>query len=80
MNEDPVLFIMTPSYFSQIINGILIFIALFLICKHHKHFMDMEYTKQVPLILTAAIAFGVHGTLHLGLEQFYNYNPLLAFF
>jgi hypothetical protein len=39
-----------------------------------------DYIKLLPIIGTVAIAIGMHGMLHLGLEQAYNYNPLYLIF
>jgi hypothetical protein len=36
--------------------------------------------KLLPIIGTIAIAICMHGLFHLGLEEAYNYNPLLSSF
>lgn len=73
------LFVLAPSFFSQIINGVLILVFLYILFTHYKTFLQIDFTKQLQIIGTLAIAFGVHGSLHLGLEQNYGYNPLLFF-
>ena len=74
------LFILAPSFFAQIINGFLILIFLYLFLSNFKDFIKLNYLQKLQVIGTLAIAFGAHGTLHLGLEQAYNYNPILAIF
>jgi hypothetical protein len=74
------LFVLAPSFFAQIINGILILIFLYLFLSNYKDFMKLNYLQKLQVIGTLSIAFGVHGTLHLGLEQAYDYNPIIAFF
>jgi len=44
------------------------------------HSINQILQKNSKIIGALAIAIGVHGSLHLGLEQAYGYNPLLSFF
>jgi hypothetical protein len=74
------LFVLAPSFFAQIINGVLIIIFLYVFLSNFKDFLKLKYIQKLQIIGTLAVAFGVHGTLHLGLEQAYDYNPLIAFF
>jgi hypothetical protein len=74
------LFVLAPSFLSLGFNGFLILIFMFIILFNFKSFLKMDYQKQLQLIGTLAIAFGVHGTLHLGLENAYNFNPYLLLF
>jgi hypothetical protein len=72
-------FVMAPSYFAQIANGLLIIIFLYVLFSNYRLFLKTNYITQLQIIGALAIALGVHGTLHLGLEQVYNYNPLFIF-
>jgi hypothetical protein len=45
-----------------------------------RSFIKTDYIKLLPIIGTVAISIGMHGMLHLGLEQAYNYNPLYLIF
>jgi hypothetical protein len=56
-----------PSFYAYLFNGILLFIAFLL---------ALNNSKQTVLVLAFSIAIGIHGLMHLGLEVFYNYNPL----
>lgn len=74
------LFILAPSFFAQLFNGLLIFIFLFILFTNYNAFIKTNYITKLQIIGTLAIAIGLHGSLHLGLEQAYGYNPLLSFF
>lgn len=73
-------FILAPSFFSQLFNGLLIFIFLVILFTNYNTFIKTNYITKLQIIGSLAIAIGVHGSLHLGLEQAYGYNPLLSFF
>ena len=72
-------YVFAPSYFSQIANGLLILFFLYVLLSNCTSFLKSNYITQLQIIGTLAIALGVHGSLHLGLEQVYGYNPLLIF-
>jgi hypothetical protein len=74
------LYLLTPSFFALVINGFLLFILLFIVIFNFRSFIKTDYIKLLPIIGIMSIAFGIHGSLHLGLEQAYNYNPLYLFF
>ena len=72
-------FVVAPSFFSQIANGLLILVFLYVLLSNYSSFLKTNYITKLQIIGTLAIALGVHGSLHSGLEQAYNYNPLLVF-
>ena len=74
------LYVLSPSFISLVFNGFLIMLFLFIFAIHYKSFFKADFLKQLQLIGTLAIAISVHGSLHLGLEQAYNFNPFLLFF
>ena len=65
-----------PSFYAHVINGILLFFALFLLCKNYTTISKLEPYKLIMLVLVFSITIGIHGLSHLGLEKNYNYNPL----
>jgi tetrahydromethanopterin S-methyltransferase subunit E len=65
-----------PSFYAHVITGVLLFIALFLLCKNHTTISKLEPYKLIMLVLVFSITIGIHGLSHLGLEKNYNYNPL----
>lgn len=72
-------YVYAPSYFAQVANGLLILIFLYILFSNYKSFLKTNYITQLQIIGSLAIALGVHGSLHLGLEQVYDYNPLFIF-
>jgi hypothetical protein len=74
------LYVLAPSFFCLVINGILLFILLLMVIFNFRSFIKTDYIKLLPIIGTVAISIGMHGMLHLGLEQAYNYNPLYLIF
>ena len=74
------LFVLTPSYFSQLSNGILIVFFMYILFSNFNTFLKSNYIIQLQLIGLLAIAIGIHGLGHLGLEKEYGYNPLLLFY
>lgn len=72
-------YVYAPSYFAQVANGLLILIFLYILFFNYKSFIKTNYITQLQIIGALAIALGVHGSLHLGLEQVYDYNPLFIF-
>ncbi len=72
-------FVIAPSFFAQIANGLLILVFLYVLLFNYSSFLKTNYITKLQIIGTLAIALGVHGSLHLGLEQAYNYNPLFIF-
>jgi hypothetical protein len=71
-----VFYVVAPSYFAQVANGILILVFLYILISNFPAFLKTNYLTQLKIIGTLAIGLGVHGSLHLGLEQLYGYNPL----
>ena len=73
-------FVMRPSYFAHVANGALILCLLFILLSNYTSFLKTNYITKLQIIGVLAIAIGIHGSLHLGLEQAYNYNPLVLFY
>jgi hypothetical protein len=72
-------YVFAPSYLAQVFNGLLILVFLYILFSHYRSFVKTNYIIQLQIIGILAILIGVHGILHLGLEQLYGYNPLLIF-
>jgi len=72
-------YVMAPSYFAQVANGLLIILFLYVLLSNYGYFLKANYITKLQIIGALAIALGVHGSLHLGLEQVYGYNPLFIF-
>lgn len=74
MTAHPI-YVLAPSFFALAISGFLILAYIFVLGTHFKSFLKIDYVKQLQVIGIFAIAFAVHGSLHLGLENTYNFNP-----
>ena len=68
-------YVLAPSFFALAISGFLILIFLVVLITHFNSFLKIDYLKQLQIIGILCIAFSVHGLLHLGLENTYNFNP-----
>lgn len=65
-----------PSFYAHIMNGLLLLIAVILLCKNYLKISNLEPYKLIILTLGFSLVFGIHGLSHLGLEKFYNFNPI----
>jgi hypothetical protein len=65
-----------PSFYAHIINGILLFFAIILLYKHYTKIVNLDPIILFILILIISISIGIHGLMHLGLENVYGYNPM----
>lgn len=74
-----VFYVYAPSYFAQVANGLLMLAFLYILLSNYRVFLKSNYVTQLQIISALAILVGIHGILHLGLEQVYGYNPLIFF-
>ncbi len=65
-----------PSFYSLPITGILILLVFIKIIFNWSEFKQLAMVDYLIILLLLTIALGAHGLLHLGLETYYNYNPL----
>ena len=75
----PRFYVYTPSYFAHVANELLILIFLYILFSNYKSFLKTNYVNKLQIIGALAVAIGFHGSLHLGLKQVYDYNPLFIF-
>ena len=67
----------TPSFYSHVLNGIFICIALILAIVNFKEIKRLQPYYMIKLALFFSLGFGVHSLSHLGLEKGYGFNPLI---
>lgn len=65
-----------PSFYSHIMNGVLLFITFIFLYKNYSKIIRIEPYKLISLILLLSISVGIHGLSHLALEKGYDYNPI----
>lgn len=68
-------YLIAPSLNSLFFTGILLFLILFLIVTNFSKIYRLPFFQKIILLSILAIAIGVHGLIHLGLESTYNFNP-----
>jgi asparagine N-glycosylation enzyme membrane subunit Stt3 len=64
-----------PSYYSLIFTGIIWLAVFFLIIQNFSS-LKRSPEKMIIVLSLFGILVGVHGLIHLGLESYYNFNPL----
>jgi hypothetical protein len=65
-----------PSFYSHALNGFLMLLAVVLLYRNYPRVKGLEPYKQITLALLFAMAIGIHGLSHLGLEYVYGFNPM----
>lgn len=66
-----------PSFYAHIINSLFIFIAIVIFYKNYSKLTKTPPYNMMILVLLFSMSIGIHGLSHMGLEQKYNYNPLV---
>lgn len=66
-----------PSFYAHIINGLLLLYAIIFLYKYNKELKNSRSYEILIIILLFSISVGIHGLSHLGLENSYNFNPLI---
>ena len=64
-----------PSINSLFFTGILMLSIFILFIANFRQFIKINYYQKILLLSVMAIAIGVHGLIHLGVEVNYGFNP-----
>ena len=67
--------LIAPSLNSLFVTGILILSIFIIFISNYKQFMRLDYYRKITILSLITIAFGIHGLVHLGVEQNYGFNP-----
>lgn len=67
--------LVAPSLNSLFVTGFLILFILVIFITNYKQIMTLEYYRKITILSLIAIAFGIHGLIHLGVEREYGFNP-----
>jgi len=67
--------LIAPSLNSLFVTGFLILSILIIFISNYKQFMRLDYYRKITILSLITIAFGIHGLVHLGVEQNYRFNP-----
>jgi len=63
-----------PSFYAHILNGILLFVVIFIIIFNSSILRRLDFYRVLILLLLITVAIGIHGISHMGLEIFYGYH------
>lgn len=67
--------LIAPSLNSLFVTGFLILFILVIFITNYKQIMNLEHYRKITILSLIAIAFGIHGLIHLGVESVYGFNP-----
>jgi len=67
--------LVAPSLNSLFVTGFLVLVILVIFITNYKKIMALDYYRKITILSLIAIAFGIHGLIHLGVEINYNFNP-----
>lgn len=64
-----------PSINSLFVTGFLLLSILFIFVSNFKQFSNLDFYRKINILSLLVIAVGIHGLIHLGLEDSYGFNP-----
>lgn len=64
-----------PSFNSLFITGLLLLSIAIIFVRNFSAFNRLDNYKKMSLLSLFAIAVGIHGLIHMGLEVNYGFNP-----
>lgn len=64
------------SFYTHLANIIFVLLAIYFVISNFSYLENMSPEKKIYILLLFSISAGVHGLSHLGLENFYQYNPM----
>jgi hypothetical protein len=67
--------LIAPSVSCLFVTGFLILYILYLLVKHFRQFINLDFYKKSTLLSLLVGAVGVHGLIHIGVEDSYDFNP-----
>ena len=56
-----------PSFFCHIANGMLLFLAILLVCKYYSKLLKLDPYRKITLVIVLSIAVGSHCLSHIAL-------------
>jgi hypothetical protein len=67
--------LVAPSLNSLFITGMLLLVIFIVVITNLKEFMKYRLYEKITILSLLVIAIGIHGLIHLGVEQQYGFNP-----
>ena len=68
-------YLIAPSLNSLFFTGILLLFIFIIFVMNFNKVLKLNYYQKIILLSTMTISIGIHGLIHLGVEQMYNFNP-----
>jgi hypothetical protein len=67
--------LIAPSLNSLFITGMLLLVIFFLVITNFNQLLKYTLYEKITMLSLIVIAIGIHGLIHLGVEQEYDFNP-----
>jgi hypothetical protein len=67
--------LIAPSLNSLFFTGFMILVILVIFFTNYNKFIRLDYYSKITILSLITIAIGIHGVIHLGVEQNYGFNP-----
>jgi hypothetical protein len=67
--------IFAPSLNSLFVTGFIMLFIFYLIFINFNQLIRLDYYRKIQILCLISIAFGIHGLIHLGMENVYGFNP-----
>ena len=67
--------LIAPSLNSLFFTGMLLLVIFILIITNFRQFMKYSLYEKITIFSLIVAAIGIHGLIHLGVEQQYGFNP-----
>lgn len=64
-----------PSIISLFTTGILLFIIFVILVTNCNYFIKTTIYHKIVILSLLSTAIGIHGLIHFGVENKYNFNP-----
>ena len=68
-------YLIAPSLNSLFFTGIMILFIFIILITNFSKFLKLPYYYKIIILSTMAMAIGIHGLIHLGVEANYGFNP-----
>jgi len=67
--------LIAPSLNSLFITGMLLLVIFFLVITNFNQLLKYTLYEKITILCLLVIAIGIHGLIHLGVEEEYDFNP-----
>lgn len=71
---------LTPSIVSLFITGMILLFIFVILITNCNYFIKITIYHKIVILSLLSTALGIHGLIHLGVEDKYNFNPYRLFF